>query len=56
MKDIDINGKEIINLLKTEPGKIISDIMLDIKHQILNGKLKNKKSEIKKYIMEKYNE
>ena len=54
MKDIEINGKEVMNLLKIEPSKQVSDIIKDIKVQILSGQLKNKKSEIKKYITRKW--
>ena len=54
MKDIDINGFEIIKLLNVEPGKLISDIMSDVKIQILNNTLKNRKHEIKKYILGKW--
>ena len=51
MKDIEITGKDVINLLQIEPSKKVSEIMNDIKIQILNGNLKNKKSEIIKYLM-----
>ncbi|MBE6148565.1 MAG: hypothetical protein E7167_03640 [Firmicutes bacterium] len=54
MKDIDINGAEIIKLLKIEPSKLISEIMSDIKIEILNKRLKNRKHEIKKYILRKW--
>ncbi len=51
MKDIEITGKDVINLLQIEPSKMVSEIMNDIKIQILNGNLKNKKSDIIKYLM-----
>ena len=54
MKDIDINGAEIIKILDIEPGKRISEIINDIKIEILNRKLKNRKYEIKKYILRKW--
>ena len=54
MKDIDITGSEIIALLNIEPGKIVSEIFSDVKKEILNNNLNNRKSEIKKYIMEKW--
>ncbi|MBQ6841138.1 MAG: hypothetical protein IJO63_03385 [Bacilli bacterium] len=54
MKDIDITGSEIIKLLNVEPGKLISDIITDVKIEILNVRLKNKKYEIKKYILRKW--
>lgn len=49
-KDIEINGDEIIDLLKIEPGSIIKDIMRDIELNILNGNLENKKEILKEYI------
>lgn len=51
MKDIDINGAEIMDLLNIEPSKKVSDIIKDIKVQILSGQIKNRKPEIKKYIL-----
>ncbi len=54
MKDIDITGKEIITLLNITPSKKISEIINDVKVQILKGNLKNKKNEIKKYILGRY--
>lgn len=54
MKDIDITGQDIIKILEVEPGKIISDVLSDVKVEILHGTLKNKKSEIKKHILRKW--
>ena len=54
MKAIEINGEEIMNLLKIDPCKKISEIISDVKNQILSKKLRNNKTEIKKYIMEKW--
>lgn len=54
MKDIDISGSEIIKLLNIEPGKMISEIMSDIKIEILNKRLKNRKNEIKKHVIRKW--
>ena len=51
MKDIEITGKEVMDILHLEPSKKISEIINDVKIQILNGNLKNKKSEIIKYII-----
>lgn len=55
MKDIDISGKEIITILKIVPGKLISEILNDVKIEILNHRLKNNNAEIKKYIIGKWN-
>jgi len=54
MKDIEINGSEVMSLLNIKPGHIVSDIIKDIKVQILSGQLKNRKSEIKKYIIREW--
>jgi len=54
MKDIDINGTGIIKMLNIEPGKVVSEIMSDVKCEILNLRLKNRKSEIKKYVCRKW--
>ncbi len=54
MKGIDINGEEILKLLNIEPSKQVSIIMNDLKKQILTGQLKNKKNDIKKYIIRKW--
>lgn len=49
-KDIEINGDEIIDILKIEPGSIIKDIIRDIELNILNGNLENKNEVLKEYI------
>ena len=51
---IEINGEEIIKLLKIKPCKRISEIINDVKNRILAKELKNNKTEIKKYILEKW--
>ena len=51
--DIVINGSEIIKLLNIKPGKIISDIYSELITEILSGRLKNKKSDIKKYLLKR---
>lgn len=55
MKDIEITGKDIMNILNIEPSKLISEIISDIKVQILSEKLKNHKADIKKYVLGKWN-
>ncbi len=54
VKDIKINGDEIINILGIEPGSIIKDIILDIELNILNGTLENDFSKIKEYILKNW--
>ena len=53
-KDIDIDANAIMQLLKKEPGPYINDIYNDIEKEILYGRLKNRKSDIIKYIKTKY--
>lgn len=48
--DLNITSKEIINILNIEPSKIIEDIKLELIDNILDYKIKNKNSELKKYI------
>lgn len=54
MNDIDIDGTEIMKLLNLPPSKKISDIINDVKVQILNNNLNNKKSSIKTYILKRW--
>ena len=51
MKDINITGQEISNILNKEPGSYIKDILLDLEKQIVNGKLENTKEKITEYIL-----
>lgn len=53
IKDLDISSKEIIELLNIEPSKIIKDIKEELINNILDNKLKNKNSELRKYILKK---
>jgi hypothetical protein len=52
-KDLDIRGNEIIEILNIEPSKIVSNIKKELIDNILNNKLKNKNSELRKYLMKK---
>lgn len=54
LNSIKVNGIDIINWLGIEPSKKIGEIMGDIKKEILLGNLNNNKKDIKKYIMERY--
>ena len=40
MKDIDITGKEVMTLLNLEPSKKVSEIINDVKIEILKKNLK----------------
>jgi tRNA nucleotidyltransferase (CCA-adding enzyme) len=52
--EIDITCADVCDNLNIEPGSILKDIYLDLENKILNGELKNKKSEIKKYLIKQY--
>ena len=49
--DIEINGKEIIEILNLTPSIKIKQIVEDIKNAILNKELKNNKNDIRKYLI-----
>jgi len=51
LNDLDITNNEIILLLNIKPSKIIKDIKNELVSLILDNKLKNQKSELKKYIL-----
>ena len=51
--DIAISGDEIIDILKIKPGKIVSEIYSELITEILSGRLKNKKGDIKKYLLKR---
>ncbi len=53
--DINISGKEIIELLKLEDKKIVKTILNDIEEKIILKKLDNKKEKLSKYIIDSYN-
>lgn len=52
--DICINGKDISDVLKKEPGHYIKNIIKDIEEKIIYLKLENKKDVLLKYIENNY--
>ncbi len=52
--DIQIDASSIMNLLKREPGKYLTEIFDDIEKEILYHRLNNEKEEISRYILNKY--
>ena len=54
MKEIEINGKEISEVLNKPPGNYLKDIMHDLEKKILYKKISNSQEEIKNYIINKY--
>lgn len=50
IKDIKINGDDIISLLGIEPSEKIKDIIFDIEINILNGNLNNDYDSLKAYL------
>ena len=53
-KEIDIEAEEIMAILGKEPGEYLKDIYDDLEEQILYKRLDNKKTDICKYIKDKY--
>ena len=52
-KEIAISSLDIAKLLHRKPGLFIKEIRQDIKQKILTMKLKNEKSDITEYIINK---
>jgi len=50
-KDLQISNEEIINILNIKPSKIIKEIKNELIKEILNNRLRNKNSELRKYIL-----
>ncbi len=53
-KEIALDGNEIMNLLEVKEGPLIKEILEDLEEQILMRKIKNKKLDLKKYIVKHY--
>ena len=53
-KNLCINGKDIMKILKIEPSKEIEDILKDIEDKILLGQLDNNRKAVSKYIVKNY--
>ena len=53
-KPLDINAKDIMDILKIEPSKKLREIKEDIINKILKKELKNNKRKIKSYIIKRY--
>lgn len=51
VKDLKINGSDIINILGIEPSEVIKDIIFDLEINILNGTLDNNKEKLTEYIL-----
>ena len=45
-----VSGEEIINIFAIKPSKVVGELKNEIKNQILDGKIKNKKSEALKLL------
>ena len=50
-KDMDINSKEICEILDIKPSKILNSVLEDLKDKILNNKLDNTKEQIRDYLL-----
>ncbi len=54
IQDLEIDGNEIMQLLEIESGPLIKNILNNLEYEVLYSKLKNKKSELKKYVVKHY--
>lgn len=54
IKDLEIDGNEIMQILEIEGGPLIKTILGSLEYEVLYSKLKNKKSELKKYVVKHY--
>jgi len=52
ISDIDIDSKDICNILEIKPSKIIGNVYNELKDLIIDGKLVNERESICKYIYE----
>ena len=52
--EIEVTGKDIINILNPEDKGIVKDIIKDIELKIIEGKLVNEKKKIYRYITDNY--
>ena len=51
-KDMDINSKEICEVLDIKPSKVLNTVLEDLKEKILNNELENTKEQIRKYLLD----
>lgn len=54
VKDIQINGDNIIEILGIDPSSKVKDILYDVEINILNNTLKNDYEALKKYILDNW--
>lgn len=54
LKDIAINGDDIIKILQIDPSSKVKDITIDIETNILNNTLENNYEALKKYILDNW--
>ena len=54
LTEINIEAKEICNLLNRQPGKWLKEVFNDIEYKLVNKKILNNKKDLSKYILENY--
>ena len=54
ISDLNINGKDIMDILNKNEGIYINNILKDLEHKVLNNQLSNEYETLKTYILEKY--
>ena len=53
-KEININGKDIANLLNKKPDNYLKEIIVDLEKQIIYNNIKNEREDLEKYIIKTY--
>jgi len=53
-KELDINSKDIFNVLNIKPSPQVKEIIKDLIDQVLNNNLENNYDNLKKYILKKW--
>lgn len=54
ISDLDINGKDIMDILNKKGGSYIKDVLSELENKVLNNEIKNDYNSLKNYIVEKY--
>lgn len=52
--DLEIDGHEIMQILEVPSGPLIKNILNSLEYEVLYSRIKNKKSELKKYVVKHY--
>jgi len=54
IKDLDVSGSEIMDLLEIIPGRLVGEILRDVFEKVQEDLLNNEKSVIFEYVLDNY--